>query len=107
MQLSNSTHRLALRCVALTATLLASGLAPAQTTAVAAATSAPAATAPVARPNVEQRTEHIHLEDNSAVIDEVRVGGETKRIDVKPKGGMPAYQVAPTSGERSWKVLGF
>ena len=107
MQISNSTHRLALRCLALTATLLASGLAPAQTTATVAATSAPAAAVPVVHQNVEQRTERIHIEDNSAVIDEVRVGGETKSIDVKPKGGMPAYQVAPTSGERSWKVLGF
>jgi len=70
-------------------------------------TNTPAQAAPAARSAVEQRTEHIHLEDNSAVIDEVRVGGTTQRIDVKPKGNMPAYQVAPESGERSWKVLGF
>ena len=56
---------------------------------------------------VEQRTEHIRLEDADSLIDEVRVGGETKSITVLPKGGMPAYQVAPVSGERSWKVLGF
>jgi hypothetical protein len=56
---------------------------------------------------VEPRVEHIHLEDKGSVIDELRVGGETKSIEVKPKGGMPAYQVAPESGQRSWKVLGF
>lgn len=55
----------------------------------------------------EQRVEHIHVEDAGSVIDEVRIGGQTKSIKVQPKGGMPAYQVAPVSGERSWKVLGF
>ncbi|WP_296447979.1 hypothetical protein [Rhodoferax sp. UBA5149] len=56
---------------------------------------------------IEKRTERIHVEDAGARIDELRIGGETKTIDVQPKGGMPAYQVAPTSGERSWKILGF
>jgi hypothetical protein len=37
----------------------------------------------------------------------VRVGGETQSITVQPKDGMPAYQVAPKTGERTWKVLGF
>jgi hypothetical protein len=64
-----------------------------------AASSAPGA--------VEKRTEHIHVEDAGAKIDELRVGGETKTIDVQPKNGMPAYQVQPASGERSWKILGF
>lgn len=56
---------------------------------------------------VEKRTERIHIEDTGSKIDELRIGGETKTIDVQPKGGMPAYQVAPTSGERTWKILGF
>ena len=56
---------------------------------------------------VDTRTENIHVEDAAARIDELRVGGETKRISVQPKGGMPAYQVAPKTGERTWKVLGF
>ncbi len=56
---------------------------------------------------IEKRTEHIRIEDAGSRIDELRIGGETKTIDVQPKGGMPAYQVAPTSGERSWKILGF
>lgn len=56
---------------------------------------------------VEKLIEHIQIQDGGARIDELRVGGETRSIEVKPKGGMPAYQVEPTSGERSWKILGF
>jgi hypothetical protein len=68
----------------------------------------PAPTPPPApKAAVEPRTERIVVEDSSARIDELRVGGQTKQIDVKPKGGMPAYQVHPESGERTWKVLGF
>lgn len=56
---------------------------------------------------VEKRTERIRVEDADARIDEVRVGGETQAITVQPKSSMPAYQVAPKTGERSWKILGF
>lgn len=56
---------------------------------------------------VEQRTERIHVEDAGASIDELRVGGETRSITVQPRGGMPAYEIAPGSGERNWKVLSF
>jgi len=56
---------------------------------------------------VEKRTERIAVEDASTRIDELRVGGETQTITVQPKSGMPAYQVAPKTGERSWKILGF
>jgi len=90
--------------------LLLGSAASAQTAASgsAASTSPQTPQAVVSDPaNREPRIERIHLEDAGSVIDELRVGGETKSIDVKPKGGMPAYQVAPGSGERSWKVLGF
>ena len=66
--------------------------------------SAPA-TAP--RTAIEKRTERILIEDAGSRISELRVGGETKTITVQPKGGMPAYDVKPDSGERSWKILGF
>ena len=66
-----------------------------------------ATTAMPAQAPTEQRVERIHLEDGGSIIDELRIGGETKSINVQPKGGMPAYQVGPVSGERSWKVLGF
>jgi hypothetical protein len=56
---------------------------------------------------IEKRTERIRIEDAGSRIDELRVGGETKTITVQPKGGMPAYEVQPKSGERSWKILGF
>jgi hypothetical protein len=56
---------------------------------------------------VEKRIERIHLEDKGSKIDELRVGGETQSIEVQPKGNLPAYQIAPTSGQRSWKILGF
>jgi hypothetical protein len=107
MHLIPSSLGLSIRVLTLTAALIAHSVALAQTATTVVPANAPAQAAPAARSAVEQRTEHIHLEDNSAVIDEVRVGGATKSIDVKPKGNMPAYQVAPESGERSWKVLGF
>ena len=62
---------------------------------------------PNTRRAVEKRIERIRIDDTHARIDELRVGGETQSITVQPKGGMPAYQVQPTSGERSWKILGF
>jgi hypothetical protein len=54
-----------------------------------------------------ERTVHIQVEDSAVRIDEIRMGGDTQSISVQPKGGMPAYQVAPKTGERTWKVLGF
>ena len=56
---------------------------------------------------VAPRTELIHVEDGGARIDELRVGGQTQSITVQPKDGLPAYQVEPRTGERSWKILGF
>lgn len=91
---------------------------PAQPAAGKDEKSAPAAGGK-ARP--EKRIENIHIEDKGASIDEVREGGETKSITVKPKGGMPAYEVLPEGGTRNppgvdnegaggsriWKILGF
>lgn len=56
---------------------------------------------------VEKRAERIRVEDSAARIDELRVGGETQSISVQPKSGLPAYQIAPDSGQRSWKILSF
>ena len=90
----------------LTLTLSGTGFCWAQTSAqtFALASEASAAATPSA---IEKRTERIHIEDADSKIDELRVGGETKTINVQPKGSMPAYQVAPTTGERTWKILGF
>jgi hypothetical protein len=87
--------------------LLACGLAWSQTPPVAPSQATPAAVQRSATDKAQPRVEHIHVEDAGARIDEVRVGGDTQSITVQPKGGMPAYQVAPKTGERSWKVLGF
>ena len=84
---------------------------------------ATAAAAPAQR-QTDRRIEHIHIEDAGSRIDELRVGGETQAITVQPKGGMPAYEVVPATGNRSpataergssgasggtrvWKILGF
>jgi hypothetical protein len=88
--------------------LLATGLAWSQTPTAAPATTPASAAAPkTARTGIEPRVEHIQVEDSAARIDELRVGGETQSISVQPKSGMPAYQVEPKTGERTWKVLGF
>lgn len=77
-------------------------------TAVWAQAPAPSGQSSTATTNpVERRIERIQIEDAGARIDELRVGGETKTITVQPKGGMPAYDVQPVTGARSWKILGF
>lgn len=67
----------------------------------------------------EQRVENIRHEDAGSRIDELRVGGETKRITVQPKGDAPAYEIAPENANRSpatpererssggWKIKSF
>jgi len=93
----------ALAC-ALPLFLLLGSAAQAQT---ASPTSEPASAPATAKQPVEQTRQHIVVEDTATRIDEERVGSETKSIDVKPKNGMPAYQVEPKTGERTWKILGF
>ena len=67
---------------------------------VPATAGAPQTTASAPQGAIEKRTERIHLEDAGSRIDELRVGGETKSIEVKPAGRAPAYQIQPGSGER-------
>jgi hypothetical protein len=45
-----------------------------------------------------QKIERIHVEDNGAAVDEVRYGGQTQSITVKPKANVPSYQVLPNEG---------
>ena len=88
--------------------LLACGLAWSQTpTATTPAAPASATVQPDDRGRPQPRVEHIQVEDSNARIDEIRVGGETQSITVQPKNDMPPYQVAPKTGETSWKILGF
>ena len=64
----------------------------------------------------EPKVERIHINEGGTKIDELRVQGETKSIQVKPKYG-PAYEVSPqpghqnksnkTSGNSGWRILSF
>ena len=86
-----------------------------------AASSANAQTDPASpqrKPPVERKTEVITHEDKGSRIEELRVGGETKRIDVETKSGVPGYQIQPqdagastdgkgSAGKSSWRVLKF
>lgn len=106
-------------------TLFLCCLAPGLALAQAPAEAPPASQSKPADPaagKTEQKVENIRHEDAGSRIDELRVGGETKNITVKPKGDMPAYEVGPQGGNRNpatnerqggssgaggWKVLGF
>lgn len=81
----------------------------------------PTAEAPLADPG--QRVERITHEDKLTRIDELRVGGQTQRIEVQPKNGAPAYEVSPVrpagppgqgasertgnGGKSSWRLFNF
>lgn len=68
-----------------------------------------------------QKVEHIHTEDSGASVDEVRYGGRTQSINVKPKANVPGYEVLPHdagsarpgsadsngNGPRVWNVMKF
>ena len=54
-----------------------------------------------------QLIENISHDEGGARIEERRYGGQTQSITVIPKGNMPAYDVQPGSGVRTWKILGF
>ncbi len=101
--------------IALTlALLVATGTVQAQTL-PSALTAASTIAKPVTDPaqsgqgatTTNQLIERIHVEDGATRIDEVRVGGESRSISVAPKSGLPAYDVQPVTGARTWKIFGF
>ncbi|HMN93132.1 MAG TPA: hypothetical protein PKC60_07865 [Hydrogenophaga sp.] len=67
------------------------------------------------------RIERITHEDALARVDELRVAGQTQRIEVQPKTGAPAYQISTrqgpadqgaahgtgSAGRSSWRLLNF
>jgi hypothetical protein len=87
---------------------------------VGAQTPAPEASSPLP---LSPRVERITHEDALSRIDELRVGGQTQRIDVQPKNGAPTYQIQPSQGQpsaldsatqpsgnagrSSWRILSF
>ncbi len=67
---------------------------------------------------LEQKTERITHEDAGSRIEELRVGGQTRSIDVQTKTAVPGYQVQPIdpsqsddnkgkAGKSSWRLLNF
>lgn len=99
--------------------------------AVFAVGSASAAWAQGSAPSAETRElqgpklERIVVEDAGSRVEESRVGGVTRQIEVQPKVGGPAYQIQPSqvqgpatsasertgqpggAGRSSWRVLSF
>ena len=70
------------------------------------------------QPAIEQQAEKITHEDAGSRIDELRIGGQTRRIEVQTKTSLPAYQVQPLdsaapdqaergAGKSSWRLLNF
>ena len=55
----------------------------------------PAESTPAAK---SERIERITHEDELSRIEELRVGGQTRSIEVQPKNGAPAYEIAPAPG---------
>lgn len=62
----------------------------------------------------DQRIERLHHQDSGSTIDELRVGGESQIITVKPNNRAPAYEINPertnptaNSGQRMWNLLKF
>lgn len=88
----------------------------------AAAQTPPANAVPLQRA-AGDRIERITNEDALTRIDELRVDGQTRSIQVQPKNGAPAYQIQPFApgqtggdgagrpaghaGRSSWRVLDF
>ncbi|NIC41793.1 hypothetical protein [Aquabacterium sp. A08] len=67
---------------------------------------------------LEQKTERITHQDAGSRIEELRVGGQTRSIEVQTNTAVPGYQVQPIdagqpsdsksgAGKSSWRVLKF
>ena len=105
------------RLATLLATLAATALVHAQTP--AAAQPVPEESPAAAR---SERIERITHEDSLSRVDELRVGGQTRSIEVTPKNGAPSYEIAPapggadlsegsssngSSGKSRWRIFNF
>ena len=108
------------RCLsALAGALLCAGLAHAQPAAAPAERQVQGTTSNTVIRDA-RRIEHITVEDAGSRVDELREGGETKRITVQPKANVPEYDVRPpdngagsrteasgSTGPRTWKLFRF
>lgn len=85
---------------------------------------APSAAAPADAerqpPETVRPVERITHEDAYSRIDELKVGSQTRSIEVTPKNGAPAYEIAPepgadnatngaggSSGRSRWRLISF
>ncbi len=85
--------------------------------ALACAASAQQAAKPDRQPAIEQKAEQITHEDAGSRIDELRIGGQTRRIEVQTKTSLPPYQIQPLdasqdpsqrgAGKSSWRLTDF
>jgi hypothetical protein len=68
---------------------------------------APADAAPATRSTaIEQTTQRITHHDSGSRIEEVRVGGETRSIEVETNSRVPGYHVQPTGGPAAADNMG-
>ena len=50
--------------------------------------------------SINPRVERITHEDAGSRVDELRVGGVTRQIEVQTKSGLPGYQIQPATPDR-------
>lgn len=102
--------------------LLIAAAAQAQDARPSATPPAPAASSAKPTPP-EPKVQHVVLEDDSNVIEELRVRGQTVQAKVKPKGRAPEYEILlgepgrdvntgadsakGGAGQRVWRLLSF
>lgn len=81
------------------------------------ATAQPADSAPAAATAPEPKVERLVHQDGHSRIEELRVRGQTRTIDVRTRSALPGYEVRPIdpgvgdersgAGSRRWRVLAF
>lgn len=82
----------------------------------ASAVAQPAAEPPAPRAP-EPKVERILHQDGHTRVEELRIGGQTRSIDVRTRSALPGYEVRPIdpgvsdersgAGSRRWRVLDF
>lgn len=108
------------RLSALSIALVVACAAQAQTPQTAESAAPVPEESPAAKPS--ERIERITHEDDLARVDELRVGGQTRSIEVTPKNGAPSYEIAPapgganlsdnpatkgSTGKSRWRIMNF
>ncbi|MFN3612443.1 hypothetical protein [Tepidimonas sp.] len=81
------------------------------------ATAQTADSAPAAATAPEPKVERLLHQDGHSRIEELRVGGQTRSIDVRTRSALPGYEIRPIdpgvadersgAGSRRWRVLAF